>query len=114
MWTNYKKTFSFRDCFEVDQVHDNVAHINNIIKDGVTVFHNALSIYKLIDKIEVYKEPDSETLNISFMESNDEIACVSLWDLKEVQLCFEIEENLESGKLLIHHCEIIAFTEYQK
>lgn len=120
MWSNYTKTFVFRDCFDEMNVEGNVAAINKMLKikqlkDEIGAFIcTDLISTNIATKFEALSNPDDGSWELYFYDKNDcSIANVSLFNYKEVQLQFEIEENLENGDISIHYCTIKGFKEYQ-
>ncbi len=121
MWSDYTKTFVFRDCFDEINVEGNVASINKLlntkqIKDEIGAFIcTDLLSTSIATKFEASSDPEDGSWELSFYDKNDfSIANVSLFNYKEVQLQFEIEENLDNGDMSIHHCTIKGFKEYQR
>lgn len=119
MWSNYLKVYSFRDCFDEDTVQSNIAAIQNLLNleqhsksYGAFITLDILST-QIATSIEAYQNEDGETWNIVFFNKGNEICNISLWNYKEIQLCFEIEEEIETGEFLIHYCTVKGFKEYQ-
>lgn len=119
MWSNYTKVYVFRDCFDVDKVSDNVADINRLLAKeqndksyGAFITSDVLSA-QIATSIQAYQSEDDGTWNIDFMNDSKAICSTSTWNYKEIQLWFEIEENLETGKIQIHYCTIKGYKEYQ-
>lgn len=113
MYGRYQKVFIFRDCFDIDFLQGDIMLINDLISKGCTVCDGLLSVSLMVNQISVYKSEEDETLNICFNTDDVEVAHISLWDLKEVQLCFEIEEEVEKKEIILHYCEIKGFNDYQ-
>ncbi|AJE10780.1 hypothetical protein [Clostridium botulinum] len=120
MWCDYTKTFVFRDCFDEEKIAGNVSAINELLNKkqingdtGCFVVTDVLHVGTLIDRVEAYKNEDDGSWNLCFLNKNKEIANVAIWDYKEVHLCFEIEEKIDTRELSIHYCAVKAFKEYQ-
>lgn len=120
MWTHYEKTFRFRDCFGEDVAEGDILAINKLLKleqhdggKGVLITTDVIST-TISNELVAFKNENEGIWNLCFMQDNRRIADTSLWDYEEIHLIFDIEENLETGKLIIHSCNIKAFKEYQK
>ena len=122
MWSNYTKTFVFRDCFDEINVEDNVKAINKLLsvkqhKGGVGAFIcTDLIGTDIATSIEAYRHDDTGEWNLNFYDADYDlppIATLTIDKFREIQLRFEIEENLDNGNLIIHYCTIKGFKEYQ-
>lgn len=122
MWSNYTKTFVFRDCFDEINVEGNVVAINKLFKtkqlnDEVGVFIcTDLINTASATSLEAYTLEDTGEWVLQFYYDGTPIATiatVTIDNFKEMQLQFEIEENLDNGDILIHHCTVKGFKEYQ-
>lgn len=122
MWSNYTKTFVFRDCFDEINVKDNVKAINKLLSikqhgGGVGAFIcTDLISTNVATSIEAYTSDDTGEWNLNFYNVDYDlppIATLTIDNYKEIQLQFEIEENLDNGNLIIHYCTIKGFKEYQ-
>lgn len=120
MCSNYTKTFIFRDCFDAKKVIGDIEAINRLLNKkqidgnvGCFVVTDVLYVGTVVNKIEAYESEDDGTWNLCFFNKNNEVTSVSIWDYKEVQLRFEIEEVVETGEITIHYCKVKAFKEYQ-
>lgn len=120
MWSHYSKSFCFRDCLDEGIVAANVAAIQKLLSSeqtnknrGTLVVMGALSVSAIVDGFQAYRGEDDGTWSLQFYEGNKEVASVSLWNNKEIHLCFDIEKEVETGKFIIHHCGIKPFKEYQ-
>ncbi len=119
MWSNYTKTFVFRDCFDEINVEGNVVAINKLLKtkqvnDVVGVFLcTDLLNSNMVTEFETHKSEDTEEWILEFYNNNRCVATVLISDYKEVQLQFGTEENLTNGDIVIHYCTIKGFKEYQ-
>jgi hypothetical protein len=120
MWSSYVKTFAFRDCFDEIANKGNVEAINRLINTeqidnvkGCIIVTDILSVNTVVNHFEASKNLDDGSWDLCFYRNDKPIATVSLFDLKEVQLCFEIEEEIETGKIKIHYCQVKSFGEYQ-
>ncbi len=122
MWSNYTKTFAFRDCFDEINVEGNVAAINKLLKTkqfndevGVALCTDLIST-DTVTNFEAYKLEDTGEWNLNFYNGEygcPPIATLIIDDCKEIQLQFEIEENLDTRDISIHHCTVKGFKEYQ-
>lgn len=119
MWSNYAKVYVFRDCFDKDKVEDNITDIQRLLKIeqhdesfGAFITSDVLSA-QVAKSIEAYQSFDDGVWHIVFSNDGKEICTASTWDYKEIQLWFEIEENLNTGKIQIHYCTVKGFKEYQ-
>jgi len=119
MWSSYTKTFAFRDCFDEINVKGNVAAINKLLKTkqlddevGVFICTNLINTASATS-LEAYTLEDTGEWVLQFYFDGSTVAAVTVDNFKEVQLQFEIEENLDNGDMSIHHCTIKAFKEYQ-
>ncbi len=112
-WSNYTKVYTFRDCFDIFQVEGEVKQINNLIKNGCLLTTDALSVSTLVDHLNACKNPDTGEMVLCFYKGKTEIATIDTYDFKEVQLQFEIEENIETKEFKLHYCYIKPFKEYQ-
>lgn len=66
--------------------------------------------------LEAYTLEDTGEWVLNFYNTDYElppIATVTIDRFKEIQLQFEIEENLDNGNIVIHYCTIKGFKEYQ-
>lgn len=120
MWSRYTKTFVFRDCFNIEQTNGDIAAIKKLLtleqsNDNTGVFiTTSLMSTSTADNISIYKSDEDGTVTLIFYKDTVEIATVSIdRDFKEIQLQFEIEEEIETGEILIHYCTIKGFKEYQ-
>lgn len=114
MWSSYTKTFVFRDCFDECKVDGDIEAINKLIRNKeCTITTDVLSVGTMANGFGAYKSEDDGSWNLKFYKNNEEIVNVSIWDYKEVHLCFEIEEKVETGEITIHYCLVKAFKEYQ-
>ena len=115
MWSNYKKVYVFRDCFEAEQIEGEIKQINDMLEKQVCLLGaGALLVSIPVKEIRAYKSEDTGELELSFTNGKEEIIFISTFDYKEIQLCFEFEENLETGAILLHGCGLKTFKEYQK
>lgn len=122
MWSNYTKTFVFRDCFDEINVEGNVAAINKLLKTkqlngdiGVFICTDLISTNSATS-FGTYKLEDTGEWNLNFYNGEYDfspVATLVIDDCKEIQLQFEIEENLDNGDMSIHYCKIKGFKEYQ-
>ncbi len=120
MWSDYTKTFVFRDCFDSCMVDGNVKAINKLLsleqkskEYGAFITTDILSVDTIAKHCEAYKNEDEGSWRIDFMNSNKEIASISIPCNGEIHLCFEIEEEIETGEFIIHYCAVKAFEKYQ-
>jgi hypothetical protein len=120
MWSSYSKNFCFRDCFGEDKVPGDVAAINKLINTkqfngdkGCFITTGILSVGEIADRLEAHKSEDDGTWQLNFYSGDKSVAEISIWNYKEIQLCFEIEENIQTGEFTIHYCTVKAFKEYQ-
>lgn len=112
-WSSYTKVYTFRDCFDIFQVEGEFNQINDLIKNGCLLITDALSISTLVDYVNICKSSDTNETTLCFYKGKNEIARVSTYYFKEVQLHFEIEENIKTRELKLHYCYIKPFKEYQ-
>ena len=121
MWSNYTKVFVFRDCLDENVSECNVTAIDKLLSTeqidkscGALITTDFLTVSTIIGGIEVYNSEDDGIRSLLFFSDNGkEIACISLEYFKEVHLCFEIEEEVETGEFKIHYCTVKGFKEYQ-
>lgn len=119
MWSNYTKTFVFRDCFDEIIVDGNVKAINKLlntkqVNDEVGVFIcTELMSATSATGFEADTLEDTGEWVLNFYDNGSPMATVTIDKFKEIQLQFEIEENLENGNIVIHYCTIKGFKEYQ-
>ena len=119
MWSNYAKTFTFRDCTDEEFIKDNVEAINKMFSkpqrngDIGAFICTDLICTSIATQMECYKDEEDGSLNLSFLYGGKQFAIVTLDTYKEVQLQFEIEENLEDEDIIIDYCNIKGFKEYQ-
>lgn len=120
MWSNYTKTFVFRDCFDESMVNGNVEAINQLLNleqhtktFGAFITTDVLAVSNIAGGLEAYNSEDDGSWELSFTKENKEIASISIPYGGEVQLRFEIEEEVETGEFIIHYCTIKGFKEYQ-
>lgn len=119
MWSNYTKTFVFRDCFDEINVKGNVKAINKLLSikqhgGGVGAFIcTDLISTTSATSFEAYTLEDTGEWVLQFYYNSLPMATVTIDNFKEVQLQFEIEENLDNGDIVIHYCTIKGFKEYQ-
>lgn len=119
MWVTYKKTFSFRDCFNTEQVEGSIKAINDLLtmKQANGVIGVGIStelIYAdIATSFYAFQNEETGEWILEFSNKRNEIASVFMEQYKEINLEFTIEENLEDGKLYIHSCLIKGFKEYQ-
>lgn len=122
MWSNYIKTFIFRDCFDEIKVENDVKAINKLLSTKQN--NNEIGAFICTDlmnttnatSLEAYQSEDTGEWILNFYNTDYElppIATVTIDRFKEIQLQFEIEENLENGNIVIHYCTIKGFKEYQ-
>jgi len=112
-WANYTKIYTFRDCFEPEQVEGEIKQINELMENDCMLVTDAISISPLVDHLTVWKQPDTDELSLSFYKGDTEIVRINTCDFREIQLQFEIEENTKIGALKLHYCYIKAFKGYQ-
>lgn len=122
MWSNYIKTFVFRDCFDEINVKENMVAINKLLSTkqhngdvGAFICTDLISTNKTTS-LEAYTLEDTGEWVLNFYNTDYElppIATVTIDRFKEIQLQFEIEENLDNGNIVIHYCTIKGFKEYQ-
>ncbi len=120
MWSNYTKTFVFRDCFDEINVEGNVVAINKLLETkqlndevGAFICTDLLST-NIATEIEAYQQEDTGEWVLEFYNAiKNSVATVVISDYKEVQLQFEIEENLTNGAIKVHYCTVKGFKEYQ-
>lgn len=119
MWSNYTKTFVFRDCFDKTMTKGNVEAVNKLLTDiqknknfGALITSSVLSA-DVANTLEATENEDDGTWDLNFYKDDTPVASISMFYLKEVQLCFEIEEEIETGEFIIHYCTTKGFKEYQ-
>ncbi len=124
MWSTYTKTFVFRDCLAEEIVMNNVKVINKML--GIKQHKGERGAFICTDlmgtstatSIEACRLEDTGEWTINFYGDDFEqppVATVTtIEDFKEIQLQFEIEENIDDGDFIIHYCTIKGFKEYQK
>jgi hypothetical protein len=120
MWSSYNKIFCFRDCFDESTVEGDVEAINKLLDTtqangeiGVFITSEVLST-SIANHLSVYQSEDDGTWNLEFYNKSNQIASVSTWNCKEIQLDFEIEERVETGEVNIHYCTVKCFKNYQQ
>lgn len=122
MWSNYIKTFIFRDCFDEIKVENDVKAINKLLSTkqhdgtiGAFICTDLIST-NIATSFEAHQLDDTGEWVLNFNNTDyfiPPIATVTIDRFKEIQLQFEIEENLENGNIVIHYCTIKGFKEYQ-
>lgn len=120
MWSVYTKTFVFRDCLNENLVKSNVAAIQKLLNlkqvdgnSGVFITTDILSV-DIANDFKVYESEDDGVWNLIFYKDDKEICSAFTCDYKEIHLCFEIEEEVNTGDINIHYCKVKGFKDYQR